>query len=218
MHKTILKFPREQLSSSEYVEPSFKPEMIDEIKEKNKTALKTENREVDKTAEYVIPTILEPTIEKINAGKYNRFNPGVTIGDLHPHDTLYEGDKLNAVFDFEKVSYGYPLIEEVSFSLHRFVRQHLVHTLTEKGKDVNKYDVEKARDLFLNEYLKENSLTKDEIEAIPTLIAKTNAHKALRVLSYIYGLDAHTMKRTLDTEHSELYKFGMHMREAEFFR
>ncbi|PIN86298.1 hypothetical protein COV19_05820 [Candidatus Woesearchaeota archaeon CG10_big_fil_rev_8_21_14_0_10_44_13] len=204
---------------SEYVEIPFKPEILRELKDLNKKAMSENPSEMDHLAQTVINEILEPMLQGIVEGvKRYSFEPGITVGNIHPHHTLYEGDDLKAVSDPEKASFGYPVIEQISFSAHRFIRQAIVYMFTCHGVEPNKEEIKRLMDGFIKGYIKENNLSAKEIEAIPLMIAKTNAHKALRILQYHYGLEIDTMGRPVEKLQSELYKFATHIREAEHFK
>ncbi len=218
IHSAMRAFPKEKLSCSEYVELKFDPALLGELKEKNRVALSAPTpHQIEHVAFEMIQLLeerLPGTIEQLRTYKYE---PGITMGDLHPHDTLYVGDELQMVFDWEKTSFGYPVMEELAFSLHRFIRQAMVWNIQEKKDQVTYGDVRKMRDTFLCAYAQSIPITINDTAALPVLITKTNAHKALRILSYHYGLARDSMERTTEKLRSELVKFLIHLKEAAYF-
>ncbi|MEK7551831.1 MAG: phosphotransferase [Patescibacteria group bacterium] len=95
--------------------------------------------------------------------------------DLHPHNLLTDGKKLVAILDFDSLR-NFPKMHGIAFAMHRLVRQYIVFA---KPKNIKKA-VEKAKEIFLNVYQKENPLTELEIKLIPFFL-KT---EALSRLSY----------------------------------
>lgn len=88
----------------------------------------------------------------------------VVRNSLHPHDTLFVDDKLQAIIDFEEIGEG-ELLRDVGGACHRFVRQFVVHqakpwdeTLSEGVK------------IFLESYVRENPLSRDELDLLPIFI------------------------------------------------
>lgn len=218
IHRVMQFFPKEKLIESKYVELPFEPDLIKEIKERNNSSLKNLGRGVDSLADEIISMLEERIPRTLESLKEYSFKPGATIGDLHPHGTIYAEDNLKAVLDFEKASFGYPVDEEMGFCLHRFVRQYIVYNFTEKGEVPSKQDVDNATLFFIDAYAESFIEGVKKFKALPHLIAKTNEHKALRVLQYLYGIVKDTAERPVENLHSELYKFGAHILEAEHFK
>lgn len=217
IHKAMAGYPRDKLARSEHVELKYDPAALSELKQMNARAIAADPHAIDVAAQAAI-ALLETMLPQIMEDMERcRFRSAITMGDLHPHDTLYQGDTLQAVFDWEKTSFGYPRMEEVAFSLHRFVRQRMVWMQEAGQREVTHESVQTARDAFLTAYGLQVPVMEREVMMLPALIAKTNAHKALRILSYHYGLAEDSMQRTPEQLQASLEKFHVHLLESAYF-
>jgi Ser/Thr protein kinase RdoA (MazF antagonist) len=218
IHRVMQHYPSERLRRSDHVELPYDPNLVAELREQNAKALASDPKPMDFIADTLID-LLEERLEGITAAmSSHQFPPAVTLGDLHPHDTIYDGDHLKVIHDFEKVSFGYPRVDELAFSVHRFVRQYIVYSFTEQGRLPTQSDIRQAVDCFLDAYQEEHLISEEERVAIPDFIAKTNAHKAQRLLQYWYALVPEPRVIHESTYESEGRKFTTHLLEADSFR
>ncbi len=95
--------------------------------------------------------------------------------DLHPHNILTDGTELLAIIDLDSLRMLEPM-RAVAFSLHRLVRQYIVHMAPE---DIDNATKEATR-AFLDAYSEVKPLTSGELESIPYFIR----NEALSRLSY----------------------------------
>lgn len=94
--------------------------------------------------------------------------------DLHPHNLLADGEKIVAILDFDSVRY-LEKIRTVAFAVHRLVRQCILFNHLPMA------EVRKLSDIFIGEYLREDTLTQEEIVSIPHFIR----NEALCRFSYV---------------------------------
>ncbi len=107
----------------------------------------------------------------------------VIRGDLHPHDTIFVGNDLNALIDFEGVRVG-ELIRDVGNACHRFVRQYVVYQ-----KNDWRLTLPKGIKIFLSNYVKFNPISPEEIKLIPIFIKDEILRKLHKDISLYYYND-----------------------------
>jgi len=90
-------------------------------------------------------------------------------GDYHGRNVLFRGNRLAAIFDFDVVHRGFR-IEDVAYGLFAFARMG-------RGSPQVRTDV--AR-LFLAEYDRAYPLTRQEVEALPSVTVAVHARTAQR--------------------------------------
>lgn len=96
-------------------------------------------------------------------GKIKKSRCQVIHGDLHPHNTIFENERLKALLDFEFIQES-ELLRDIGFAAHRFARQYAVY---------HKGSVKKANEgfnLFLKNYTKINKLSDKELQQLPIFI------------------------------------------------
>lgn len=101
-------------------------------------------------------------------------------GDLHPHDTLYEGERFKSFLDFEGVRIG-ELVRDVANALHRFVRQFVVYQ-----NRPWRQTLPIGFKTFLKVYQSISPLTNREIRLIPFFIQDETLRKIFRILTRYY--------------------------------
>lgn len=105
----------------------------------------------------------------------------VVRNSLHPHDTLFENETLKAILDFEEVNVG-ERVRDVANACHRFVRQFAVHHAIEHNEPWQKTLPEGIR-IFMDAYIKENSLDPEEMRFFPLFIKDELLRKLFRDIS-----------------------------------
>jgi len=87
-------------------------------------------------------------------------NAGVQMihADLHPHNFLFDNEKLTAILDFGDARSGIRAADAAS-ACHRLVRQYIVY----RGESFEQ-TLETGLQIFLTEYQKVFPLSKDELE------------------------------------------------------
>lgn len=94
------------------------------------------------------------------------YKPRIQVirGDLHPQDTIFLNEKLNAFIDFDNIRVG-ELARDVFNACHRFVRQFVVYQ--RKNWQITLSD---GVSIFMKSYNKINRLTRSETLMAEVLI------------------------------------------------
>lgn len=88
----------------------------------------------------------------------------VVRNSLHPHDTLFENGKLQAIIDFEEIGVN-ELGRDVGNACHRFVRQYVVNQERPWQETLDR-----GVEIFMDAYLAANPLPPTEIKLTPFFI------------------------------------------------
>lgn len=88
----------------------------------------------------------------------------VVRNSLHPHDVLFEGERLSALIDFEELGEN-ELVRDVGSACHRFVRQYVVHQ-SRPWQETLRQGVR----IFLDAYQQDNPLAPEEMRLMPLFI------------------------------------------------
>ena len=106
--------------------------------------------------------------------------------DLHPHNTLFEGNELKAILDYDGCCVS-ELIREVGFILHRAVRQYVVNQgIPHSDRERIKREIKNGREVFFEAYEKINPLTPKEKSLLPFFIQDECLHKVHSLLNKHY--------------------------------
>ena len=101
--------------------------------------------------------------------------------DLHPHNTLFSGSKLEAILDFDSCCQS-QLVRDVGFALHRGVRQYVIK---QQPVELQK-TVSTGKQAFLKSYEKINPLSREELESIPFFIQDEALERTWNILVKYY--------------------------------
>lgn len=127
----------------------------------------------------------------------------VVRNSLHPHDVLFAGDELRAIIDFEETGVN-ELVRDVGGACHRFARQYVVH----QGKPWQE-KLPEAVNVFLEEYLRVNALSKEEVQLMPLFIRDEILRKIFKFIKLFYFEES-----TQKIEGGELEKQLILLKEA----
>jgi Ser/Thr protein kinase RdoA (MazF antagonist) len=123
-------------------------------------------------------------IKEINDGyDLNTLSRQAIHGDLHPHNTIFQEERMVALLDFADVRFS-ERSRDCGNACHRFSRQRVVHS-GKPWKHVLPYSV----NTFMNNYLRNAPMSDYEIALIPVLI-KDEIIRKLHLdinLYYSYG-------------------------------
>lgn len=160
------------------------------------------DNKIYKEKEYITDTInwvgnnYEPTIQTFQA----------IHGDLHPQNTLYQGNKLVGILDFDDTKVS-ERIRDFGNALHRFVRQYVVF----QNKPW-KEELPKGIFMFINSYSKIININEKELRTTEVLMKDELLRKLFVGLKqyYVDGDDRHI-------SHGEFEKKINLLKETRFF-
>jgi len=107
--------------------------------------------------------------------------PSQTIhNDLQPHNALFDGDtqEVRATVDFDSLCYA-QRVRDVGFAMHRFARTY--GERTERKNGIGEDMKERAR-IFIDTYSDSNTLTDEEITALPLIIQENALQRIIGTL------------------------------------
>jgi len=143
-------------------------EIISLIQKKSKMKL-------DKIIERKIPFLIKKTknFEEIIISKKIQFSKQLIHGDLHPENFIFKTKKMITIIDFNDLQFN-KLVKDVGFASFRFsINGHS-----------DKKIIENNLKLFLNTYLKYNSIPREEMKYLKYFFEM----ETLRRISYILRL------------------------------
>lgn len=177
LHKTLEKIPfKSRIAAKPLGVPPWDMENFNLLFDISETKRKKLDKEISKQKEFILN---EAMLVKKSLGNH-QCKKQVIHGDLHPHNTLYNGGILKVFIDFEHANAN-ELIREVGNACHRFVRQYAAYQ-----KKSWKHTLPEGLKIFIREYVKENKSAQKEINLMPMFIRDEILRKIFNDLRLYY--------------------------------